>query len=114
MQWLSLIAVALGLRMVDSGATLLITLPGAAQPAIEVVFPEHVTALRHGAAEAEHLYMSGMDAAPVWRRSANALEYERDLPHDIHMLARATLQDDGVLFHYEFTNRSDVAYDMIY
>jgi hypothetical protein len=29
------------------------------------------------------------------------------------MLARATLQDDGVLFHYEFENRSDVDYTMI-
>jgi len=30
------------------------------------------------------------------------------------MLARATLEADGVRFHYEFRNRSDVAYDMIY
>ena len=29
------------------------------------------------------------------------------------MLARATLEDDGVLFHYEFENRSDVDYTMI-
>jgi hypothetical protein len=29
------------------------------------------------------------------------------------MLARATLQDDGVLFHYEFENRSDADYTMI-
>src|SRR5262245_4607472 len=88
-----------GLQLAASGATLRITLPRAT---IEVLFPEHVTALRHGATEAEHLYMSTTGSAPVWRRSASALEYERDLPHDIHMLARATLQDDGVLFHYEF------------
>jgi hypothetical protein len=30
------------------------------------------------------------------------------------MLARATLEDDGVRFHYQFSNRSDVVYDMIY
>ena len=29
------------------------------------------------------------------------------------MQARAMLQDDGVLFHYEFENRSDVDYSMI-
>ena len=29
------------------------------------------------------------------------------------MLARATLQNDGVLFHYEFENHSNVAYRMI-
>ncbi len=108
------LAAALGLHMTDAGASLMVTLPGAAQPAIEVLFPEHVTALRHGAAEAEHLSMSGRDGAPAWRRSAKTLEYERELPHDIHMLARATLQDDGVLFHYELTNHSDAAYDMIY
>jgi len=32
----------------------------------------------------------------------------------IHMLARATLEGDGVRFCYEFTNRSSTAYDMIY
>jgi len=30
------------------------------------------------------------------------------------MLARATLEPDGVRFHYEFLNRSNVAYEMIY
>src|SRR5690349_9728496 len=30
------------------------------------------------------------------------------------MVARATLEDDGVRFGYEFTNRSSVEYDMIY
>jgi len=29
------------------------------------------------------------------------------------MLAQATLADDGVLLHYEFLNRSNLAYDMI-
>ena len=114
MPWLSLFAAALGLQMAGSGATLLITLPGAAQPAIEVIFPEHVTALPHGHAAAEHLYLERPGDAPAWRRSANTMEYERDLARGVHMLARATLQDDGVLFRYEFTNRSAVAYDMIY
>ena len=30
------------------------------------------------------------------------------------MLARATLEDDGVRFHYQFSNRSSVVFDMIY
>ena len=30
------------------------------------------------------------------------------------MLARATLEPDGVRFHYEFLNRSSVPYEMIY
>ena len=32
----------------------------------------------------------------------------------IHMVARAPLENDGVRFAYEFTNRSKVDYDMIY
>ena len=51
---------------------------------------------------------------PVWRRSGNSLEYERELSGGVHFLARATLEDNGVLFHYEFLNRSSKDYDMIY
>jgi hypothetical protein len=98
--------------------TLRIVLPGhpVSDRAIEVLFPEHVTALRHGAREPEHLYLSSSGlsrARPAWRRVLRSLEYERELPGDVHLLARATLEDDGVRFHYEFTNRSDAAYDMI-
>jgi len=39
---------------------------------------------------------------------------ERIFQGEIHFLARATLEEDGVRFHYEFTNRSDKRYDMIY
>jgi hypothetical protein len=98
--------------------TLRIVLPGhpASDRAIEVLFPEHVTAVRHGATEGEHLYLFHPGRAgerPAWRRTGQSLEYERDLAGDIHFLARATLESDGVRFHYEFTNRSSVAYDMI-
>ena len=51
---------------------------------------------------------------PVRRRSGNSLEYERELSGGVHFLARATLEDNGVLFHYEFLNRSSKDYDMIY
>ncbi|MGQ0815464.1 MAG: hypothetical protein ACT4O1_13585 [Gemmatimonadota bacterium] len=47
--------------------------------------------------------------AAVWA----ILEYEMDLM-GVEMLARATLEDDGVRFRYEFRNQSDVAYDMVY
>jgi hypothetical protein len=84
---------------------------------IEVLFPEHVTVRRHGSADAEHLYRfqpGGQGERPAWRRVGSSLEYERELPGAVHMLARATLELDGVRFHYEFRNRSDVAYEMIY
>ena len=99
--------------------TLRIVLPGysTSDKTIQVLFPEHVSARRSGSSTVEHLYLSRSATAedrPRWRRVERSLEYERDLPHDIHLLARATLEDDGVRFHYEFTNRSSTAYDMIY
>ncbi|MGH7492110.1 MAG: hypothetical protein ACREOO_06905 [bacterium] len=84
---------------------------------IEVIFPEHVTVRRHGSVNSEHLYLfrpGPQGARPAWQRVGRSLQYERDLPGAVHMIARATLEDDGVRFHYEFSNRSNVAYDMIY
>jgi hypothetical protein len=99
--------------------TLRIVLPGYAtsDKAIEVLFPEHVTAVKHGRSVSEQLYLfrPGLQGErPPWRRVERSLEYQRELRGGIHLLARATLEDDGVRFHYEFTNGSAVAYDMIY
>ena len=46
--------------------------------------------------------------------SAGSLEYERDLRDGVHLLARATLEGDGVRFRYEVTNNSRVAYEILY
>jgi len=51
---------------------------------------------------------------PKWRKVRESYEYERNLPGGVQFLARATLEEDGVLFHYEFYNQSDTLYDMIY
>jgi hypothetical protein len=96
-----------------------VVLPGepTSNRAIEVLFPEHVSARRQGGVSTEHLYLfrpGAQGERPAWRRVGNSLEYERDLPGAVHMLARATLEDDGVRFHYEFRNGSDLGYDMIY
>jgi hypothetical protein len=87
----------------------------ASDRSIEVLFPEHVTAVKHGgAAELLYLFRPGPQGErPGWRRAERVLEYQRDLPGDVHLLARATLEDDGVRLYYEFTNRSRAAYDMI-
>ena len=103
----------------DTQPTLRIVLPGHPKTdgAIEVVFPEHVTVRKHDTAEAEHIYMwkpGHQGEPPAWRQDGQSLEYEKDFEDGIHMLARATLQDDGVLFHYEFANRSSTAYDLIW
>lgn len=95
-----------------------IVLPGQANSdrSIEVLFPEHVTALKQGSTTAEHLYLfrdGSQGEPPVWRQTGQSLEYTRDLPRDIQMLARATLEDDGVRFHYEFKNASDISYHWI-
>ena len=82
----------------------------------EILFPEHVTAVRLGATDAEHLYLSTATSngdVPHWRQSGNSVEYGRDLREGVHFLARATLEDDGVVFHYEFTNLSNASFSMI-
>ena len=98
--------------------TLRIILPGQApsERSIEVLFPEHVTAVKHRSSTAEHLYLYGsgrQGERPAWRQLGQALEYQRDLPGGVLLLARAALEEDGVRFHYEFTNTSTVGYDMI-
>lgn len=99
-----------GLRMLvanKDNPTLAIILPNHPESdrSINILFPEHVTAKRKGSDEANHLYLfSGryQTGKPLWRKNGNSLEYERDLDGGVRLLARATLEDDGVLFHYEF------------
>jgi hypothetical protein len=83
---------------------------------ILIIFPEHVTVRAHGASEAVHLYLwrpGEQGARPPWRQVENSFEYEMELKNKVHMLARATLESDGVRYRYEFLNRSDVDFDMI-
>jgi hypothetical protein len=108
----------LSISETDTQPALTIALPGepSNQPAIRVLFPEHVTAKKKGNTDAERLYLfrPGLQGEePRWKRSRDSFGYERDFSAGIHMLARATLQDDGVLFHYEFENHSNVDYAMI-
>ena len=99
--------------------TLRIVLPGhpASDRAIEVIFPEHVTVRPRGGADAHQIYMyqpGQSGERPLWRRSERALEYEKNLPGPVHMLARATLEEDGVRFHFRLKNQSDKTYDLIW
>jgi hypothetical protein len=112
-----------GLRLLvaneNTQPTLRIVLPGHPDTdrAIEVIFPEHVTGRSHGNIEPEHLYLfrpGKQGEGPAWRQLGQSLQYEKDFEGGVHMLARATLEDDGVRFQYQFLNRSNTAYDMIY
>ncbi len=114
---------ASGMRLVvasdNTCATLHIILPGHpdSDRTIEVLFPEHVTVRKEGETEAKHLYLfrPGLHGDPPgWQQVGQSLEYEKDFEGGLHMLARATLEDDGVRFRYEFINRSKTAYEMIY
>jgi hypothetical protein len=114
-------SVGMQLRVAEENTypTLRIVLPGHStlDRAIEIIFPEHVTVRPHGRTDAHQLvlFQPGQSGErPLWRQSGRSLEYERDLPGAVHMQARATLEEDGVRFRYEFTNGSGVAYDMIY
>lgn len=99
--------------------TLRIVLPGhpTSDRAIEIIFPEHVTVRQRGNTDAEQLYIfqPGKNGKrPLWRRSERSLEYERTFPDAVHMLARATLEEDGVLFHFRLSNQSNMTYDLIW
>ena len=114
---------ASGMRLVvaseNTYPTLRIILPGHpdSDRAIEVIFPEHVTVRKHGETEGQHLFLfqpGQQGDRPAWRQVGQSLQYEKDFAGGLHMLGRATLEDDGVRFHYEFVNRSKASYEMIY
>src|SRR2546422_504382 len=80
----------------------------ASDRAIEVIFPEHVTVRPRGSTDANQIYLfqpGQYGERPLWRRSERALAYERNLPGTVHMLARATLEEDGVRFHFRLKNQ---------
>jgi hypothetical protein len=115
-----------GLRMLvetdDTQPTLRIVLPGhpLTDRAIEVVFPEHVTVRKSGSTDVkdvEHIYMwreGHQGEAPVWQRNGQSLQYEKNFDDGIHMVATATLKDDGVLFDYSFKNSSDTDFNLVW
>ena len=114
-------SVGMQLRVADENTypTLRIVLPGhpTSDRAIEVIFPEHVTVRPRGRADATQLvlFQPGQSGErPLWRRSGRSLEYERHLPGAVHMLARATLEEEGVRFHFRLSNQSDTTYDLIW
>ncbi|MEC5145757.1 hypothetical protein [Chitinophaga sp. 212800010-3] len=99
--------------------TLRVVLPGrpVSDRSIEILFPEHVTVRPHGMADANQLYLfqpGRYGEQPLWRQSGRSLEYEKNLPGNVHVLARATLEEDGVLFHFKLKNQSRVTYDLIW
>jgi hypothetical protein len=80
----------------------------------KILFPEHVTVRAHGESAQQHLHVfrpGRNDLAPRWTKSGNTLQYEEDFG-EIHLVARATLVNDGIVFRYEFVNRSATDYDM--
>ena len=88
----------------------------AGQDAVLILLPEHVTVRRRGTNEAEHLYFwqpgqSGSRSS--WTHVRNALQYEAEFAPGIHFLAQVSPESDGVLYHYEFVNQSDVDFDSV-
>ena len=71
---------------------------------------------RRGRNEAEHLYLWRPDqygSRSSWTRVRNTLQYEKEFAPGIHFLAQVSLEPDGVLYHYEFVNHSDVDFDSV-
>jgi hypothetical protein len=113
--------VGMQLKVVEENTqpTLRVVLPGhpSSDRAIEVIFPEHVTLRQRGATDGKQVYLfqpGQIGERPLWRRSESSLEYERNLPGAVQMLARATLEEDGVRFHFELRNLSDLTYDLVW
>ncbi len=101
----------------DTDPALLVTVPDGLRtaPSGKILFPEHLTVRAHGHADAQHLYLyrpGRHGNPPHWSEHGNSLEYESEF-NGIHFLARASLAADGIVFRYEFANRSSVDYDMI-
>jgi hypothetical protein len=102
----------------DTSPTLRIVLPSqpASDPGILVLFPEHVTSREHGKTNHEHLYLyrpGTQGTRPIWRRHGQSLEYAMELTSGVRMIARATLEPDGIRYRYDFINSSKVEYDTI-
>jgi hypothetical protein len=102
----------------NSLGALRILLPGQpdSDPAIWILFPEHVTAVERGKTESQRLYLfrPGKHATRAnWHRTGQSLEYQAEFDPGIRMNASATLEDDGVRYKYEFTNASQLDYDMM-
>ena len=100
----------------ERGPALVVTVPDGSPDArsFKILLPEHVTVRPHGQTEAQHLYIHDhgpVSLSPEWKKIGNALAYETDFGQ-IHFIARATLVDDGILFHYEFMNSGTTDYDM--
>ena len=99
--------------------TLSVILPGLpnSDRAIEVIFPEHVSVRQVGEVEGRHLLLfqpGPYGNRPAWKQDGRSLQYEMDFESGLHMIAVATLEDDGVRFRYKFENRSKVAYELTY
>jgi hypothetical protein len=115
-----------GVRMLvetdDTQPALRIVLPGhpLTDRAIRVVFPEHVTVRKSGSNDAdavEHIYMwreGHQGEQPIWQRDGQSIEYEKNFDDGIRMIARATLEENGILFDYEFNNSSDTNFNLLW
>jgi hypothetical protein len=85
-------------------------------PGIVVLFPEHVTARQVGKTEPEQLYLyrpGQSGTRPQWRRDGQSLSYEMDLGKNRRMIARVTLEEDGLRYRYQFVNHSSDNYAFI-
>jgi hypothetical protein len=101
----------------DRNPALLVTVPDGPvnDRSFKILLPEHVTVRARGETEATQLYLfrpGQQGSRPEWKKVDNTLEYESDFG-GVHFVSHATLTDDGILFRYEFVNRSARDYDMI-
>ncbi len=112
----NLAGIEMKVNAADRDPALSVTVPDGPSDdrSFKILLPEHVTVRPHGQTEVSHLYIYAHDPAskaPKWKKVGNALEYEIDFGQ-IHLVARATLVEDGILFHSDFVNNGTTDYDM--
>jgi hypothetical protein len=112
----NLAGIEMNIDIADIDPALSVTVPDGPPDdrSFKILLPEHVTVRPHGQTEVSHLYIYAHDPAskaPKWKQVGNALEYETDFGQ-IHFVARATLVEDGIVFHYDFVNIGTTDYDM--
>ena len=110
--------VTMSVETADRDAALHITVPDGPPDhrSFDILFPEHLTVRRHGQTDGEHLYLfrpGPEGVAPHWQRNGRSLHYTSTFG-DLSFTASATLTDDGILFRYDFSNNSQITYDVVY
>jgi hypothetical protein len=106
-----------GIRIsANAGPAIRVSLPGRAEETAAVIeMPEHAWRKKTKGDEPDWFYRMYTNEArwkgiPTWSRENNARSYRMSLPSGVTLMARATLERDGVAIGYEIVNPDNVGF----